>query len=688
MVIQLTGLPKEGFLNINCFFTYCLIYHENIHSNMNVKKFLLLTLLFFLMVGTVSASDNVTGDDLGCVEQDINVTFDEQMWEGNLTDIGVELPENASGDFCVKIDDEIIYNRTITEKSFKVSINLPQRNPEFVINIWPPMDYRQYKISAFYNGIDLNITTPLKVMKYPPDYNIVGFPEEILQHGSNYGMMIFPRSANGTVEFYIDDRLFNTTTASPIIYWKDKPFSDLSLGNHTLGVRYLGDNYYRPFNRTLNFTVVNVIIDIPNPVNISHDDCIAVRTLPNVAGIVNVYIGGRLIWTSKTENGDFIMSLEKYLKYTDNEISVVYTGPDFSRTKTQKVSMTYDFDVWLQHFTYGEKNVVEIILPDTMNRNLVTVTIDGVNYRFTQPEYLANNVAAVDVSKLGAGNHSMVVSFKGDSKFYPLTRQYNLTVGYNFDVPFDIEYRDSSKAYLRLPANANGNLEVYVDGKLFKSSKMGRGYAEVKIDTLTPGRHDMLLRYTGTDYAVEDLKTSVYVAPKISLTYRFRQGEDKCVQVEVPKSCSGYVIFEIDGKSHKVNLVNGMAKYSLKSLKVGEHDIYISYYGSDGVKDLGNWRVVTVYNQLVKMTLQKVKIRKSAKKLTIKATLKINGKAVKGKYLKFKFNKKTYKVKTNKRGIAKLLIKKNVLKKLKVGKIRYQVSYGKKTLKRTVKVRR
>ena len=59
----------------------------------------------------------------------------------------------------------------------------------------------------------------------------------------------------------------------------------------------------------------------------------------------------------------------------------------------------------------------------------------------------------------------------------------------------------------------------------------------------------------------------------------------------------------------------------------------------------------------------------------------------KGKYLKFKFNKKTYKVKTNKRGIAKLVIKKSVLKKLKVGKkVRYQVSFSKKTVKRTVKV--
>ena len=53
------------------------------------------------------------------------------------------------------------------------------------------------------------------------------------------------------------------------------------------------------------------------------------------------------------------------------------------------------------------------------------------------------------------------------------------------------------------------------------------------------------------------------------------------------------------------------------------------------------------------LTLKKVKVEKSAKKLVIKATLKINKKAAKGKKIKFKFNKKTYRAKTNKKGVEK-----------------------------------
>ena len=93
--------------------------------------------------------------------------------------------------------------------------------------------------------------------------------------------------------------------------------------------------------------------------------------------------------------------------------------------------------------------------------------------------------------------------------------------------------------------------------------------------------------------------------------------------------------------------------------------------------------------QTVKLTLKKVKVKRSAKKLVLTATLKINGKAVKGKVIKFKFNKKNYKAKTNSKGIAKVTIKKKVLKKLKAGKkVKYQASYGKTIVKKSVKVKK
>ncbi|MBR3149278.1 MAG: leucine-rich repeat protein [Eubacterium sp.] len=89
------------------------------------------------------------------------------------------------------------------------------------------------------------------------------------------------------------------------------------------------------------------------------------------------------------------------------------------------------------------------------------------------------------------------------------------------------------------------------------------------------------------------------------------------------------------------------------------------------------------------VTLKKVTVKKSAKKLVLQATVKVDGKAVKGKKVTFKFNGKKYTAKTNAKGVAKVTIKKAVLKKLKVGKkIKITATYKKVTAKRTVKVKK
>ena len=504
---------------------------------MNVKYILLISMLIFLTLSTVSAEDNVTSDILTSPDSDVNVTFDEQMWKENLTDIHVELPEDSEGDFCIKIDDEVMYNESITNRTFDVPVKLPKRLHEFYISVYPPIDCRPYKISAFLNGVDLNINKTLKVMTYPPDYNIMHLPEEILHNDPYMPLMVFPRSANGTVELYIDDKLFNRTTARPVFYWKDNPFSTLPLGNHTFRVVYYGDSYYKPFNRTFNFTVTDVVIQIPEIINIGHDDCVSVRTSDKAQGTVKVFIDGALIKTSKTEDGDFIMSLEQYIKYTNHEVKVVYSSKNLSRTKIQQVNMTYDFDVLLDYFTYGDMDTLEILLPDTLNNKLLTVTVNGTKYPFRHSAGIVNNIIEIDISKLLAGNYTLNIDFQGDDKFYPLNKSYNFTIDYNFKIPWFAEYKGSSVISLNLPKDANGQLVVYVDGKLFKSSRMNNGYAEVRMDSLAPGVYDMSIRYDGNDYSLDSVDTVILTTPKVTAPYKFRAGENKYVKLEVPKTC-------------------------------------------------------------------------------------------------------------------------------------------------------
>jgi hypothetical protein len=139
------------------------------------------------------------------------------------------------------------------------------------------------------------------------------------------------------------------------------------------------------------------------------------------------------------------------------------------------------------------------------------------------------------------------------------------------------------------------------------------------------------------------------------------------------------VIFVINGKTVTVKTdKNGIAK--IKISEVPNKYAIITIYNGKTYKN-----TVTV-KQVLKVS--KVTVKKTAKKFSLKAKLKINGKFVKGKIIIFKFNGKTYKVKTNSKGTAQKTLKKNVIKKLKKGKTyAVKVTYLKDTVKSSVKVK-
>jgi hypothetical protein len=138
------------------------------------------------------------------------------------------------------------------------------------------------------------------------------------------------------------------------------------------------------------------------------------------------------------------------------------------------------------------------------------------------------------------------------------------------------------------------------------------------------------------------------------------------------------VKFTINGKTTPVQTdANGIAK--IKITDVPKKYTMITTYNGKTVKN-----TVTVKQVL---TTSKVTVKKTAKKFTLKAKLKINGKLQKGKVIKFKINGKTYKVKTNAKGVAQKTLNKNALKLKKGKKYTVKVTYLKDTIKTTVKIK-
>ncbi|MBQ8018390.1 MAG: right-handed parallel beta-helix repeat-containing protein [Methanobrevibacter sp.] len=140
------------------------------------------------------------------------------------------------------------------------------------------------------------------------------------------------------------------------------------------------------------------------------------------------------------------------------------------------------------------------------------------------------------------------------------------------------------------------------------------------------------------------------------------------------------VTLKIAGKTLKATTnANGYATFNL-AVKPKAYTATVTYNG------ISQKYKVTVKNVI---KAKNIKVKKSAKKLKIKVTLKAGKKAIKGKKVILKIKGKKIKAKTNKKGVATFKIKKSILKKLKAGKkYKYTVTYGKDTVKKTLKVKK
>ena len=176
------------------------------------------------------------------------------------------------------------------------------------------------------------------------------------------------------------------------------------------------------------------------------------------------------------------------------------------------------------------------------------------------------------------------------------------------------------------------------------------------------------------------------------------EGKIANVIITTNSTFTGDIMVQVANANHTVNVVNGQGSLPITGLKADTYTVTAIFKSNGIFNDSTKTKTFRVTSKpvtpakkanVIKLTLKKVKIKKSAKKLVLKATLKINGKAVKGKKIIFKFKGKKYIGKTNKKGVAKVTIKKKVLKKLKVGKkVTYRAKYSTKTVKKTVKVKK
>ena len=375
---------------------------------------------------------------------------------------------------------------------------------------------------------------------------------------------------------------------------------------------------------------------------------------------------------------------------TNNSFVVEDGSYDFFKNAVVPIKV-YTYNTYLQVpniVSYkGNGNVVLNITGSAVGD--VIVNFNGSTTVLT----LEDGNASIDLGVLPVGDY-VVSIYYNNSVFISHVKVFETTIdcgdsntatfAYNTDFTFTVKLVDCQGQPIK-----NTEIPVKFDGETVKGLKTDEnGYLDVTIFAgNTIGKH--YLDYVNP-VSKESLRVTLNIVSRFAgnanVNMYYFDGHTFKVRIRNNDgnfAGSGEVVtIKIGKKSFKVKTdKKGYATLKIPStIKPGKYTISTSYVGQTVKNKL-------TVKQVLKLT--KVNVKKSAKKLVLKTTLKNGKKALKSKKVTFKFNGKKYKAKTNKKGIAKVTVKKSVLNKLKVGKkVTYQVTYLKDTVKRTVKVKR
>ena len=366
----------------------------------------------------------------------------------------------------------------------------------------------------------------------------------------------------------------------------------------------------------------------------------------------------------------------------------------------------------------GQSAVVKISLNETISGS-VLLSVGGSNYTVS----VRNGVASKAVPGLAVGTYDAVVYYDGSEYFTASQKAASFKVNV---VPIDpklsvsvddVDAGQSAVVKISLNETISGSVLLSVGGSNYTVS-VRNGVASKAVPGLAVGTYDAVVYYAGSEYFTASQKTASFKVNEVKVpsgnesgnTTPSDNGSDNATpavvvdpkivasNVNVVYSAGSYYTIKVygnDGKlangvtvkitgkiSKKLTTSKGIAKFKITQVP-GKYKITINALGKKVTKTITVKHIVT---------LKTATLKKSAKKLTLQATLaKANGKYLAKKTITFKINgKKVATAKTNSKGVAKITIKNpSVVKKLKVGKkATYQATYLKDTVKKTAKVKK
>ena len=294
----------------------------------------------------------------------------------------------------------------------------------------------------------------------------------------------------------------------------------------------------------------------------------------------------------------------------------------------------------------GQDEVITVTLPNDATGE-ITFIVDGTTYKKT----LNNGIAAIAISDLTLGNHSLRVMYSGDANYNSNAADMTFNIKNSLsETVIDVNntvYGENITVIASVTSGATGNV-TFILGNLTKTVEITNGKAIVNFNKLNAGTYSVRADYLGNSVYSKSSDEKSFDVAKANSNIEIITGEiefNKNVRIwaVVNDDATGNVTFRILGLYSPRNktIVGGNASWLISPLNSGSYVVVATYNGDNNYLSSNTTMVISL-NQTVSVLKVNVEVYEDG--MVVTAILKTqDGQLITGD-VALEINTKFYKI--------------------------------------------
>ncbi|MDO5848539.1 MAG: Ig-like domain repeat protein [Methanobrevibacter sp.] len=312
-------------------------------------------------------------------------------------------------------------------------------------------------------------------------------------------------------------------------------------------------------------------------------------------GDYNVYVDGLKISTVKISSKTTSLGLGSL--NAGNHVVKLEKVNDIENTNSARVSILQaqpTLSISAADVEYGGTAIVNVRMVGVNNAPLsgaISINVNGRNYNLN----LVGGSGVLPINDLSVNSYLISASFAGNENYLPAVCQadfdvFKKSVNVNLD---DGNLKEGEITVSVSSSKATGEVYLYVDGNLYDKKALSDGAALFKVDSLSPGKHNVAVSYAGDnnhnpasdDYLIHVSKIKATVAYEVVNNV----AGDTLIKFTGPNDDNSNLRVSINGKYYDVDLVEGIGFLDLNELNHGDYQFTAKYTGDNyEADDLNN----------------------------------------------------------------------------------------------------